>query len=130
MTSEAGRNSDIESAMNRGGLIDITTNGRKSGNHHRIECLLYHIDGHYYISGRPDEKKRDWLANLEADGNFTLHLKQGVSFDLPAQARPITDPEERKTVLQTIPSVGQEYPMPDRVRLSPLVEVTLKETRG
>lgn len=115
---------EVQDALNRGGIIDITTTGRRSGKDHRIECLLYAIDGHYYISGRPDAKKRDWLQNLEAQPEFTLHLKRDVVADLPAIARPVVAAPERRELLQKIPSVGQEYDMEDRVAMSPLVEVT------
>ena len=81
----------ITAALEAGGVVDITTTGRKSGAPRRIEIYFHHFDGDYYITGRPGFK-RDWLANLAADPDFTLHLKRGVRADLPAAATPIERP--------------------------------------
>ena len=87
----------IQEQLQRGGTIDITTTGRKSGRPHRIEIGFQNIDGTVYISGLPG--KRDWFANLVANPVFTFHLKGDVTADLPATARPITDDAERRAVL-------------------------------
>src|SRR5438093_13650892 len=70
----------VRAALSNGGIIDITTTGRKSGEARRIEIVFHNIDGHLYISGFPREKKRSWLANLEVHPNFTFHLKTSGSF--------------------------------------------------
>ena len=57
--------------------IDITTNGRKTGQPHRIEIVFHNIGGRLYISGMPGFK-RSYIANLAADPHFTFHLKDGV----------------------------------------------------
>lgn len=88
-------------ALNQGGIADMTTTGRKSGRAHRIEIAFIVLGDEYYITGRPG-RGRDWLANLTADPNFTLHLKRGVPADLRAQATIITDPDEREAVLRRI----------------------------
>ena len=62
-----------------------------------IEIGFQNVDGTVYISGVPG--RRDWYANLLANPEFTFHLKQSVSADLPARARPITDRSERRAVL-------------------------------
>ncbi|HEX5165885.1 MAG TPA: nitroreductase/quinone reductase family protein [Thermomicrobiales bacterium] len=87
----------IREQLQQGQTIDITTTGRKSGKPSRIEIAFQNIDGTVYISGLPG--KRDWYANLVANPAFTFHLKQSLTADLPAQARPITDPAERRAVL-------------------------------
>src|ERR1035437_77429 len=87
-------------ALMRGGLIDITTTGRTSGQPRRVEIAFHSIGGCIYISGMPNaNRRRSWLANLEADPRFTFHLKHGVSADLPATARVIIDEAERRAVL-------------------------------
>jgi deazaflavin-dependent oxidoreductase (nitroreductase family) len=91
----------IASALREGGLVDITTTGRKSGEPRRIEIYFHHFDGDYYVTGRPGFR-RDWLANLLANPEFTLHLKRGVSADLPAVASPIDDGDERTRILYRI----------------------------
>ena len=88
-------------ALHAGGICDITTTGAKSGASRRIEIVFHHFDGEYFITGKPGSK-RDWLANMKATPEFTLHLKKGVRVDLAASARPITDDDERARVLYRI----------------------------
>ncbi|MDH3260584.1 MAG: nitroreductase/quinone reductase family protein [Acidimicrobiia bacterium] len=89
---------DVRKALEHGGVVDITTTGRTSGLARRIEIFFHEFDGDYFITGRPG-RKRDWMANMVANPEFTLHLKRGVAADLPATATPITDPDERATIL-------------------------------
>ena len=84
-----------------GGVIDITTTGRTSGLARRIEINFHHLDGDFFITGKPG-RKRDWLANLVANPEFTVHLKHGISADLPAIATEVTGPEERATTIYRI----------------------------
>ncbi|AEV85977.1 hypothetical protein ACWT_4960 [Actinoplanes sp. SE50] len=110
-------------------VIDITTIGRRSGEPRRIEIWFHRLDGRYYITGTP-VKPRDWYANLVANPAFTFHLKETATADLPAVARPITDPAEREKVFTGLlaplteftskPGLEQEV----WVAKSPLVEVT------
>ena len=116
----------IRDALQQGHTIDITTTGRRSEKQSRIETAFQNIDGRVYLSGFPG--KRDWYANLVANPDFTFHLKQTVTADLPARARPITDPAERRAVF--IPFLANwdrsgeiERWMTD----SPLIEVTFPD---
>ena len=79
--------------------IDITTTGRRSGKPRRIEIVFYRLGEDVYLSGIPAPKTRDWLANLAANPNFTLHLKHSVVADLPATATIVLEPAERRRVL-------------------------------
>jgi deazaflavin-dependent oxidoreductase (nitroreductase family) len=88
----------IVDALENGGVVDITTSGRTTGLPRRIEIFFHQLDGGYFITGRPG-RSRDWLANMVANPEFTLHLKRGVQADLAATATPITDPDERATIL-------------------------------
>ena len=72
----------VQSALSQGGIADITTTGRKTGTPHRIEIGFQVLSGDYFITGQPG-RKRDWLANLSANPDFTLHLTQGVTADVP-----------------------------------------------
>ena len=120
-----------QDALSRGGVIDITTVGAKSGANRRIEIYFHQLDGSYYITGRPGHK-RDWLANLIAKPQFTVHLKDDVSADIPADARVITDESERTEILYRIlteswdnePAKAQHI-LPRWVDDAPLVEFTL-----
>ena len=121
---------ETAAALEQDRVIDITTIGRKTGEPRRIEIWFHRLDGRYYITGTPG-RARDWYANLVAHPGFTFHLKESATADLPATARPITDPAERRQVLAGLlaplsdftSKPGQE---PDVwVANSPLVEVTL-----
>ncbi len=114
----------IEGALSRGGMIDITTTGRRTGEPRRIEIVFHNIGGRIYISGSPG-RPRAWLANLEADPNFTFHLKNGVKADLPAKARIISDETERRQVLPPIARTWNN-PLEPMVQSSPLIEVTFE----
>lgn len=117
----------VQNALTQGHVIDITTTGRKSGQPRRIEIVFHAINGGVYISGYPRPRKRDWLGNLEAHPDFTFHLKGEVKADLPARARPITDPEERRPLLIEVQKTWQDVDLDDAVAMSPLVEVTFPE---
>src|SRR5947209_1008970 len=92
-------------------VIDMTTTGRKSGKPRRIEIVLHNIDGR--------------LNNLASKPQFTVHLKRGVKADLPATAREITDPKERRTVLEGVAKHWKRDDVDTMVQYSPLIEVSL-----
>ena len=116
----------IAAALSRGGTIDITTNGRRSGQPRRIEIVFHRIDGRIWISGLPSSRKRAWLANLEADPRLTFHLKGPVAVaDLPATARVVTDPEERRPILARVAQAWRRTDLDRMVEQSPLIEVTV-----
>ena len=119
-------NPEIREQLQHGHRVDITTIGRRSRKPHRIEIGFQNIDGTVYISGVPG--RRDWYANLLANPEFTFHLKQSVSADLPARARPITDLSERRAVLTPFTANWNFAQDLDAwVAGSPLVEVTLDD---
>ena len=89
----------IKEAMDRGGIADITTTGRKSGEPRRIEIYFHHFDGSYYLTGRP-VRKRDWVANILAHPEFTLHLKRGVTADVDVVGEGESDPQERARIIR------------------------------
>ena len=121
---------ETSAALARDRVIDITTIGRKTGEPRRIEIWFHRLDGRYYITGTPG-RPRDWYANLVAHPGFTFHLKESATADLPATARPITDPAERRQVLTGLLApladfTSQPGNEPEAwVESSPLVEVTL-----
>jgi deazaflavin-dependent oxidoreductase (nitroreductase family) len=113
----------IAQALRQGHLIDITTTGRRSGQRRRIELTFHNFDGRIYISGRPG--RRDWYANLVADGRFTFHLKATVQADLQATARPITGEAERRAVFARILEVWRGMDPDVMQARAPLVEVVI-----
>ena len=63
-------------------------------------------------------------ANLQAQPKFVLHLKDSAQADLPARARPITDPGERRLVLlDLLPGIGRADQLDTWLAGSPIVEV-------
>jgi deazaflavin-dependent oxidoreductase (nitroreductase family) len=78
--------------------VDITTIGRRSGAPRRIEIWMLEVDGRFFVTGTPG--RRDWLANLIATPQLTLHLKRHAGVDLPASARVVTDAATRRRVLE------------------------------
>ena len=113
-------------ALGHGHTIDITTTGRRSGEPRRIEMEFHSFGGHLYISGTPNpDRQRAWLQNMRADPAFTFHLKQFVRADLPATAREITDPTERREVLEKVARAWRRTDVDNMVLHSPLVEVTI-----
>ena len=116
----------IRRALTQSGVIDITTTGRQSGQPRRIEIVYHVIAGRIYISGMPRaERTRSWLSNLEANPRFTFHLKRGVSADLPATARVITDEAERRAILEHVARAWNRTDLDTMIAYSPLIEVAI-----
>jgi len=116
----------IKQALANDRVIDITTIGRQSGQPRRLEMWFHNIDGRIYITGMPG--KRDWYANLVANPAFTFHLKESTTADLRAQARPITDLDERALVLTPLlERLERSANLAEWMSNSPLVAVSFDE---
>lgn len=89
---------NIEKALERGGIVDVTTTGRRTGVPRRIEIYLHNFEGDLYLTGRPGFP-RDWVANILADPSMTLHLKRGVTADIPVLGTVIGDPQTRADII-------------------------------
>ena len=113
----------IRHALDHGHTIDITTTGRRTGTPRRIEIVFHNFRGRLYISGMPSPRTRGWLHNLAADPQLTVHLKQRVQADLPATARIVTDPDERRVVLEQVARVWRRTDVDRMVEQSPLIEL-------
>ncbi len=89
---------EIWRAIERGLTCDITTIGRKSGQARRVEIWYFVIEERVYITGTPG--KRDWYANILANPDMVMHVKQGAQADLAAWAAiPITVEDERRRIM-------------------------------
>ena len=117
----------IRAALEHSGVIDITTTGRRSGKARRIEIFIHSLGGRLVISGMPmPDRTRAWLHNLEADPALTIHLKGPYAVaDLPATARVITDPAERRALLTGVAANWNRTDLDVMVEHSPLIEVTV-----
>ena len=117
----------IRRALGRGHTIDITTTGRRTGKPRRIELVFHNIDGRLVISGSPNPRTRGWIYNLEADPHLTFHLKRGVVADLPATARVITDPTERRAIAEWVTThAWRNQDVEAMTAYSPMIEVSLE----
>ncbi|MER7445076.1 nitroreductase family deazaflavin-dependent oxidoreductase [Micromonospora avicenniae] len=114
--------------------IEITTLGRRSGMPRRNEIWLHRVDGRWYLTGMP--VPRSWYANLRANPRFMVHLKHGVTADLPATAVPVDERTRRRVIaavldLQNRPDiaarVGQRQSFDVWFAHSPLVEVVFDD---
>jgi deazaflavin-dependent oxidoreductase (nitroreductase family) len=115
----------IRRALSRGDLVDITTTGKRTGLPRRVELVFHNIDGRVYISGLPG--RRSWYANLVANPRFTFHLKRVVQADLPAIARPITEPTERRAIMTQVARNWDRNDLEVMMARSPLVEVVFDQ---
>jgi deazaflavin-dependent oxidoreductase (nitroreductase family) len=126
-TPSPERAAAIDRLLARGGLIDITTTGRRSGSPRRIEIVFHNIDGRIVITGMPRaDRTRAWLLNLEADPRLTIHLKGTLEADLPGTARVVTDTVERRSIADWV--VRHAWPRSNADAMaaySPMIEVTL-----
>jgi deazaflavin-dependent oxidoreductase (nitroreductase family) len=118
----------IRTALSYGGRVDITTTGRATGLPRRIEIVFHRIDGRIWISGQPSPRRRSWLANLADDPRMTVHLKGPIAVaDLPATARIVDDPAERRTILERVAQAWNRTDVDLMVAQSPLIEVILDD---
>jgi deazaflavin-dependent oxidoreductase (nitroreductase family) len=118
----------IQHALRRGHTIDITTTGRRTGKARRIELVFHTIGGRIIISGSPSRRTRGWIYNLETDPHLTFHLKRTVRADLPATARVITDPAERRQLAEWIvANAWRNQDVETMTAFSPFIEVTIDE---
>jgi len=115
----------VVKALARGHTIDITTTGRRTGMPRRIETVFHNIDGRIVLSGMPG--RRSWYANLLANPHLTFHLKKTVQADLPAIARPVTEPAERRALMARVAANWGRTDLEAMMVHSPLVEVTFAE---
>ena len=122
----AARDEAIRRVLRHGHTIDITTTGRITGEPRRIEIVYFNFGGRLYICGMPNPRKeRAWLLNLRADPRFTFHLKSLIQADLPGAAREVTDPAERRPIIELVAKAWRRTDIDMMVEHSPLIEVTL-----
>jgi deazaflavin-dependent oxidoreductase (nitroreductase family) len=118
----------IRTALDHSQVIDITTTGRRTGQARRIEIFIHSLDGRLVISGMPMAgRTRAWIHNLEADPALVIHLKGPHAVaDVPATARVITGPVERRELLEGVARNWNRTDVDEMVAHSPLVEVTVE----
>jgi deazaflavin-dependent oxidoreductase (nitroreductase family) len=113
-------------ALDHSQVIDLTTTGRRTGQLRRIEIFLHNDDGLLFITGMPRaDRTRDWIHNIGADPRVVVHLKQSVVADLPAAARVITDPDERRPLIEAAAKRWGRTDVTNMIQHSPLIVLTV-----
>ena len=114
----------ILAALEHGQRIDLTTTGRRTGLARRIEIVYHNIDGRIVISGSPSPRRRAWLANIEANPAVTLTFKgPEARADVAATAHEITDPADRRHLMEAVARNWRRTDVDVMVQHSPLIEV-------
>jgi len=126
MAPESSLSEATRAALNNSQVIDLTTTGRRTGQLRRVEIFLHNDHGQLFISGMPRaDRTRDWIYNIEADPNVVIHLKQSVVEDVPATARVVTDPNERRPLIEAAAQRWGRTDVPEMLRHSPLIVLTV-----
>lgn len=117
----------VQEALEKDLVMDITTTGRKTGEPRRREIWFHNVDGELYIVGLVLPGSRFWYANVLADPRLTFHLKETAQADIPAHATPLTDPAERRRVMERVcANLDQMDMLEARVAESPVIKVDLE----
>ncbi len=118
--------SDLRAALGQNQVVDLTTTGRRTGEPRRIEIFLHHLDRRLFITGMPRPgSTRAWLHNVAADPGVVLHLKHTTVADLPATARLVADPDERRPLLSAAAATWGRDDLDVMMEHSPLIELTV-----
>ncbi len=129
MAAKSAVSETVRAALNQSQVIDLTTKGRKTGQPRRIEIFLHHDDGQLFISGMPRaERTRDWIYNVAADPQVVVHLKQSVVADVPATARVVEDPDERRPLIEMAARRWRRTDIENMLLHSPLIVLTVDDT--
>jgi deazaflavin-dependent oxidoreductase (nitroreductase family) len=116
----------VHDALGHYQTIDLTTTGRRTGRPRRIEIALHNLGGRLLISGIPFAgRRRAWLLNVGADPAVTLHLRTDPPIDVQGLAHEVTDPEERRALLERIARIWGRTDLEAMVAHSPLMEITV-----
>lgn len=126
MDDDGSLSRTTRAALHHSQVIDLTTTGRRTGRLRRIEIFLHDDDGRLFITGMPRaDRTRDWIHNIHADPHVVLHLKRSVVADVPAVARDVTDPDERRPFIEAAAKRWGRTDVEEMIRHSPLVVLTV-----
>ena len=116
------------SALSRSQVIDLTTTGRRTGEQRRIEIFLHSMNGQLFISGKPfPGRTRSWIYNVASEPHVTVHLKGETVADIPATARVVTDPAERRPLIEAAAKTWGRTDIDVMLEHSPLIDVTVED---
>ncbi len=117
----------MSTALDHSQVIDMTTIGRRTGQPRRIEIFVHNLGGLLVISGMPRAgSTRAWLRNVAANPSVTLHYKgAGTAVDVDGTARVVTDPVERRSLLEGVARNWKRDDVDVMVEHSPLIVVSV-----
>jgi deazaflavin-dependent oxidoreductase (nitroreductase family) len=117
----------VRHALDYSQVIDLTTTGRRTGEPRRIEIFIHNLDGRLVISGKPVAgRTRAWLRNVADNPSVTLHLKSQLAVaNVEGTARVVTDPAERRALIEGVARNWRRTDVEFMVEHSPLIEVTV-----
>jgi deazaflavin-dependent oxidoreductase (nitroreductase family) len=116
----------VRAALHRSQVIDLSTTGRRTGRQRRVEIFLHDKDGQLFITGMPRaDRTRDWIHNIRTDPRVVVHLKHRVVADLAATARVVTDPEERRPLIEAAAERWRRTDVENMLEHSPLIVLTV-----
>src|ERR1035437_3022826 len=126
MAPESSFSEATRAALNNSQVIDLTTTGRRTGQLRRMQIFLHNDHGQLFITGMPQaDRTRDWIYHIEADPNVVVLLKPSVVADMPATARVVTDPTDRRPLIEAAARRWGRTDVPDMLRHSPLIVLTV-----
>ena len=115
-------------ALHHSQVIDLTTTGRRTGQPRKIEIFLHDEGGLLFISGMPRaDRTRDWIHNVTADPHVVVHLKRSMAVDISATARVVTDPAERRLLMEAAARQWGRTDVDEMVQHSPLIVLTVSD---
>jgi hypothetical protein len=86
------------------------------------------IDGLLFISGLPRaDRTRDWIHNITADPHVVVHLKQSLTADIPGTARVVTDPADRRPLIEAAAKRWGRTDVDEMVQHGPLIVLTVPD---
>jgi hypothetical protein len=86
------------------------------------------MDGRLFVTGMPRaDRTRDWIHNIEADPRVVVHLKKGAVADVPATARVIRDPDERRPLIEAAARRWGRTDVENMLQHSPLIVLTVDD---
>jgi deazaflavin-dependent oxidoreductase (nitroreductase family) len=119
---------NIRASLHQSQVIDLTTIGRRTGQARKIEIFLHDKDGLLFITGMPrPDRTRDWIHNIAADPHVVVHLKHTITAHLPAVARVVTDPAERRPLMEAAAQRWGRDDVDEMVQHSPLIILSVTD---
>ena len=99
--------SQVRSAIASDLTIDIVAKVARSGLWRAVEIWYTRIEDRIVICGTPGStafreakyQPRNWLVNMKANPYFWFCLKESIQFCIPAKAKLMTSPHDRRLIM-------------------------------